>query len=77
MAKFDDLNDTFNIEEEAPIVEVDASSEIVEEPKKEKRRRDRSALDPGRRGLHRHACARTARCCNRSAVYCRHASREL
>ena len=23
MAKFDDLNDTFNIEEEAPIVEVD------------------------------------------------------
>ena len=36
MAKFDDLNDTFNIEEEAPIVEVDASSEIVEEPKKEK-----------------------------------------
>jgi len=36
MAKFDDLNETFNIEEEAPIVEVDASSEIVEEPKKEK-----------------------------------------
>tara|TARA_B100002019_G_scaffold239684_1_gene215138 strand:+ start:20789 stop:21244 length:456 start_codon:yes stop_codon:yes gene_type:complete len=36
MAKFDDLNETFNIEEEAPIVEIDASSEIVEEPKKEK-----------------------------------------
>ena len=36
MAKFNDLNETFNIEEEAPIVEVDASSEIVEEPKKEK-----------------------------------------
>ena len=36
MTKFDDLNETFNIEEEAPIVEVDASSEIVEEPKKEK-----------------------------------------
>lgn len=36
MAKFDDLNETFNIEEEAPIVEVEASSEIVEEPKKEK-----------------------------------------
>ena len=36
MAKFDDLNETFNIEEEAPIVEVNASSEIVEEPKKEK-----------------------------------------
>ena len=36
MAKFDDLNESFNIEEEAPIVEVDASSEIVEEPKKEK-----------------------------------------
>jgi len=36
MGKFNDLNETFNIEEEAPIVEVDASSEIVEEPKKEK-----------------------------------------
>lgn len=36
MRKFEDLNETFNIEEEAPIVEVDASSEIVEEPKKEK-----------------------------------------
>ena len=36
MAKFDDLNETFNIEEEAPIVEIDASSEIVEESKKEK-----------------------------------------
>jgi hypothetical protein len=36
MGKFNDLNETFNIEEDAPIVEVDASSEIVEEPKKEK-----------------------------------------
>ena len=36
MAKFDSLKETFNIEEEAPIIEVDASSEIVEEPKKEK-----------------------------------------
>ncbi len=36
MAKYDDLNETFNVEEEAPIVEVEASSEIVEEPKKEK-----------------------------------------
>lgn len=36
MRKFEDLNKTFNTEEEAPIVEVDASSEIVEEPKKEK-----------------------------------------
>jgi hypothetical protein len=36
MAKFDDLNETFNVEEEAPIVEIEASSEIVEEPKKEK-----------------------------------------
>ncbi len=34
MAKYDDLNETFNVEEEAPIVEVEASSEIVEEPKK-------------------------------------------
>jgi hypothetical protein len=36
MAKYDDLNETFNVEEEALIVEVEASSEIVEEPKKEK-----------------------------------------
>jgi len=36
MTKFEDLNETFNINDEAPIVEVDASSEIVEEPKKEK-----------------------------------------
>jgi hypothetical protein len=36
MAKFEDLNETFNINDEAPIVEVDASSEIIEEPKKEK-----------------------------------------
>ena len=36
MTKFNDLNETFNIDEEAPIVEVEASSEIVEQPKKEK-----------------------------------------
>ena len=36
MAKYEDLNETFNVEEESPIVEVEASSEIVEEPKKEK-----------------------------------------
>jgi len=36
MAKFDDLNDTFKTNNEAPIIEVEASSEIVEEPKKEK-----------------------------------------
>jgi len=35
MAKFDDLNQTFNIDDEAPIVEVEAKSEIVEQPKKE------------------------------------------
>jgi hypothetical protein len=36
MGKFEDLNDTFNIDDETQIVEVDAKSEIVEQPKKKK-----------------------------------------
>ena len=41
MAKYDDLNETFNVEEEALIVEVEASAEIVEETKKEKTHQER------------------------------------